>query len=327
MAEIRKLQKTGNGTIIVSLPKEWVVESNLKPGDAVRMYDVDKYTLIIKAKSDDSRSTSTISFNRAIEWTIRDIISKYIQGYETIVVRNVGSWKRGKKIREIVSRILPGVDIVERENDLVIKVVIDIDKLNLEEIIKRNVSTLIWMIKSVADALTNKDYALLREVENRDDEIDRMTLLGSRQIHERVSGKRVVVSNAHSFLYYKSILEKLESIGDSVQVISTNAMVFIESGVRVKPMVITRACDTLTALLEKIPDALMNKDVETGNYLIDESKRYIKEILSKMRVEGIFVGNETQEIVEASALMVENLGRVAQVCREIGELIIDFSSQ
>ena len=325
--QARKLQKTGNNTIIVSLPRAWVIKNQLKPGDFVFLQDAGEKTLLIKAGSEDREPVSHVGCQRVIEWTIRDIISKYVRGYERIIVEGTGSWKKNKKIKDIVSRILPGVDIVEKEDSLIMNVVIDIDKLNLEEIIRRNVSTLVWMVKSIADAMINGDHALLREIGDRDDEIDRMTLLASRQIHERFSGNKPMHLAAYSLLYYKSILEKLESIGDSIQVVSTNAMVLVENEIKIKPMMITKACETLASLLQKIPEALMNKNIETGNYLIDESKRYIREVLSKMRIERIFVGDGAPEIVEASALMVENLGRAAQICREIGERIIDFSSE
>ena len=37
MADTRKIQKTGGSTYIVSLPKKWVSDSNLKQGDSVRV--------------------------------------------------------------------------------------------------------------------------------------------------------------------------------------------------------------------------------------------------------------------------------------------------
>lgn len=324
--EVRRLQKTGNNTLIVSLPREWVLKNKLTPGKNVFIFELDEGSLLLRTKLMEEENTSTLNMHRTMEWTMRNIISKYIQGYEKIIVRTDGSWKTNKKLKDKLFRILPGIDVVEKGEDLIINVVVDVDKLNLEEIIKRNVSILVWMIKSIADALINGDQALLREVESRDDEIDKMTLLGSRQINEKISGERSTIKNLPTLLYYKSILEKLESMGDSVQVVSINAMVLLEHGIKIKPMSITKSCEHLVALLKRIPEAMKNKDVETGNYMIDESKRYVRDVLSKMRVERIFVGKETPKLVEASALMVENLGRVAQICREVGELIIDFSS-
>ncbi len=322
---IRKLQKTGNNTLIVSLPREWVVKNNLSPGRNVFIIELDKNSIMIKTEINENEKFCEVELQRVMEWTVREIISKYIQGYDTILVKGISSWKIGKRVKDRILRILPGVDVIENGNNLKIKVVIDTSRLNLEEIIKRNISTLIWMINSLADALANRDYALLREVESRDDEVDKMTILGSRQINEKVLNGISTIKNMPKLLYHKSVLEKIESMGDSIQVVASNATILLESGIKIKPASITRCCESLVSLLEKIPSGVVRKDMETGNYLIDESRRYVRDVLSKVRIEKIFVGRETPEVVEASALMVENLGRVAQVCREIGELIIDSS--
>jgi SpoVT / AbrB like domain. len=44
--ETRKIQKTGGSTYIISLPKQWMVENNLKNGNVVAM-EVDENSLRI----------------------------------------------------------------------------------------------------------------------------------------------------------------------------------------------------------------------------------------------------------------------------------------
>ena len=126
-SEIRKIQLTGKSTYVLSLPKKWVNELNLKPSDPVTIVRQPDNTLSIM--SDITRS----SIEAVDEATVllkdenanslkRKIVSMYLAGYNIINLKSklarIDPLQR-EAAREVVRRNLVGTEIIADSSDLI----------------------------------------------------------------------------------------------------------------------------------------------------------------------------------------------------------------
>ena len=87
--EVRKIQFTGKSTYVLSLPKKWVSELNLKPGDPVTIVRESDNTLSIVSditriskESVDEASIIVLKEDSANSIK-RKIVSMYLAGYNS----------------------------------------------------------------------------------------------------------------------------------------------------------------------------------------------------------------------------------------------------
>ena len=309
--EKRKLQETGHGTIIVSLPKKWVRVNKLQKGDSVTVTYHEDYLIISVPRAE--KIQAEIKFI-GIETTFREIVSKYIQGFDRInVVASPSQWRELKKVREYTIKKLPGVEITDTENGIFIEVVASAESYGIERILERINLNLTWMITSIKQALETKDTELLREVCEKDDEIDRLNLLANRYIF-------LILKNPEFFklkekvMHFKIILDKFESIGDSVESVARN-LISVIGNKNFPVRKFSEVLDVMEKLISDTVKAFFSLDKQLANKIILRGNEFSKTALSKLR---------KISISENFVIAVENLSRVGQLCKEAGEAIIDF---
>ena len=111
---VRRLQKIGN-SILVSLPKEWIVANNLEKGSQVEI-DAAQDTVSISTNK-ETRPTKQLVISYPLpkeENIVADITGAYLLGYDIIEI-NSGSFIPGKDREEIRNsmRRLVGMEIIE----------------------------------------------------------------------------------------------------------------------------------------------------------------------------------------------------------------------
>ncbi|MEM3397946.1 MAG: phosphate uptake regulator PhoU [Nitrososphaerota archaeon] len=173
--EVRTLMKSG-GSVVISLPKEWIEGMKLKPGDNVELL-VTKDAIIVKTLTVEKLDKTTrLTYHDEIRHVIDHIIAAYLLGYNNIVVDIP---KTVKDLFDIefskIKNKLMGLEIVEYSNNrVVLKTLIDPLELQPIDILKR-----MWQItrESIEESITSileEDIELANRVILKDDEIDRL---------------------------------------------------------------------------------------------------------------------------------------------------------
>jgi len=118
---IRRVQVTGRGSYIVSLPKPWVEEAGLRKGGRIEFSKQQNWGLTLtpfgSTKYDDERSRCTLSLppNVDPDGLTRMIISLYVSGHSSIEIRsksgNLSATARDT-IREVARGKLVGTELV-----------------------------------------------------------------------------------------------------------------------------------------------------------------------------------------------------------------------
>ncbi len=305
--ERRKLQKTGRSTLIVSLPRKWAEENELGKGDYVFLYPRGS-SLIVKAQREKETRYCELLFSDA-EKTFRELVAKYVQGFEKIkITSRRGEWKKVKLVKEHALRKLAGIEVTDLPDGLLIEVVFAPKAGEIEGILERMKNAVEWVIAALKQAVREGDRELFREIIKKDDEIDRLNILAARKIFEVLE----TAQNPERLVYLKILLDKIESVADSFQAIARAFEKCEKNFDGIIPLF-----DELEKILSDIFSAHARNDKNLANRVIEKSLKFSKEKLSGLR--------SREDFSETHTIVLENLSRIAQLCKEAGECIIDFA--
>jgi phosphate uptake regulator len=173
--EVRTIMKSG-GSLVVSLPREWIEARKLKPGDSVELL-ISKDAVIVKTLSVEKlEKTSYLKYQENIRHLVNSVIAAYLLGYSSIVI------DVPKTVKDLfdmefsrVKNKLMGLEIVEySDNKLILKTLVDPLELQPIDVLKR-----MWQItgESIEESITSileEDIQLAERVIQKDDEVDKL---------------------------------------------------------------------------------------------------------------------------------------------------------
>jgi len=188
--EVRRVQKFGKSTLMVSLPADWVKEVGLVAGDSVYI-EVDEdgslriYPSTVKIETTSREVKVNITNTINPELLTRIIYAYYILGIDKITIEN----KSGSFSEEILKRIkesarnLIGFEIVNQTIDLIqIQSFLDPTKYTMNNLLLRLSNTLKQMFHYLSLGLKEASRMFLQEVIELEKEIDRLYYLALRQL-------------------------------------------------------------------------------------------------------------------------------------------------
>ena len=178
MADLRKVQKTGGSTLIVSLPKRWAEATGTKSGDALSITPGVGDTLIIDPHPTEKPRKRikklTIEEDDPRHF-FRRLIACYICGYDTIQVKagSTISPEMRAAIRDF-TRMVIGPEITEEDiHSVLLKDLSDSEGFGLRSVVRRIFRITYSMFKDALDAVREGNLEVSRDVVSRDAEVDR----------------------------------------------------------------------------------------------------------------------------------------------------------
>jgi phosphate uptake regulator len=234
MLEQRRLQKLGYSTLMVSLPRDWVNQMNLKRGDTVNIASDDEGRLIIHPSLQvlKTKSRCIIHAEKADEKLLgRLVIGAYIAGHETIEIRTTRSeftTEQLESIRKTLNELI-GVGIVAQEiNRVVVQSFLDPSKFPIDGLISR-LNLIVDSMRDLAvKSLIEEKPEYAKQVLDMDVEADKVYFLATRQLLQAVEDKglaqKVGLDDARNIIGDRLVVKALEEVGDYAQVIARSAM-------------------------------------------------------------------------------------------------------
>jgi len=224
----RKIQLSGRLTYVISLPKKWVERAGLKKGDEVIIYPQDDNALLLStAILPDGIRKQEVTLDitgRAMdpEFLERLVIAYYEAGYDTIRILNehvIAEELRGE-IREILGK-LSGLEIIEESaKEVILQSFLDVTQIKAEKTLERMETILRSMMSDLIFAVEENNKKILRNLLNRDDELDKFYSLLSKQVSVALKSKKIAerigFKNQNLILPYKSYGKCLEAMGDII---------------------------------------------------------------------------------------------------------------
>nr|WP_181953979.1 phosphate uptake regulator PhoU [Pyrobaculum arsenaticum] len=217
---------TGGATLIVSLPKEWAKRISLAPGDEVLVVTQPDDTLILIPKKLGKRAgvVSEMTINQPVDVleVERLFLTLYIGGAETIIVRfSHSATTLRRQIKEFIRRRIVDMEIVEEASDrLIVQSMISATELAVVDITAKMLRLVANMLNDLTTGLEKDDVAMLRDVIERDDEVDRLYWLMERQLKRAAMSRYVMlelkIDDPRDLVEYVIIAKSIERMADHI---------------------------------------------------------------------------------------------------------------
>ncbi len=336
---VRRLQVTGRGSYIVSIPKHWVQEAGLRKGGRVEFSRQEKRGLLLtpfedsKLQDEKSRCTISISPDAEPNAITRMIISLYVVGYSTIEIRSKSGNLPGpirETIRTVARGKLVGTEMVtESSQSATLQVLLTYPQLLVSDALRRMWSITRSMQQDPIQALAKSDKELAKQVLKIDDEIDRFSLYIIRQLKWAVKHQpllaRVGLRSPVECLGYRIITKSVERSADHAARVAENALIIHE------PLVasLLKDASALSQLSSKMMDTAIHA-LFTDDYKLAEEVLLQREKVSSLEsklVDHLLKEKMPASDLSAMSLISESLRRIGEYATDVAEVVLNLTVQ
>ncbi|HDH40999.1 MAG TPA: phosphate uptake regulator PhoU [Candidatus Altiarchaeales archaeon] len=303
--EYRKIQLTGESTYILSLPKRWVKKNKLDKGDVLSIMERGD-TLLLKPREEREIEAEIDLEKKSLELISRSLITKYIQGFDTVVIRS----KRyippeiRKGLKEISSLLIGMEQFGETSNELVFRMLMR-EKGDVADTVLRMHRMSLSSLEELLRNITPENYNehILKDIIQRDDEIDKFYFLIFRQLSS---------AGGYECSMWIQIAKSIERISDHIENI---ANLVIQGGkVREEDIDIYKE---LIDMYSSLKFALMNKSSKRAGEIIDKVKSF--------RVEEKRIMRSIKAKEPETLLIYESFRRIGEYISDIAEVVINMT--
>lgn len=271
----RRVQVTGGGTYLVTLPKEWAERMGVGQGTEMVLIPNDSGAMMVVPEGIRDRNRCTLAMTgRDRVHLQRDIIARYIAGYDVIEVVGDRIGPEGRRVVRDIAQSLVGVEVLgETQGAVALHCVANVRDFPAPLTIHRILEIAGAMWEDALTAFLTRDEELARDVEERDGDVDRLVLLVARQfgllLRDLIVEEEVGMSR-FQFLHYHTVADQLERVADHAVKVSHAA----RSVAKVPPSrYADRARKMALASQEVVREAVAaftHRDVERANRVLAE---------------------------------------------------------
>ena len=336
---VRRVQLTGRGSYIVSIPKHWVEEAGLRKGGRVEFSRQENRGLLLtpfeNAKFEDEKSMCTVSVapDADSDAITRMIISLYVVGFSTIEIRSK-SGSLTARIRETIRGVargkLVGTELVtESSQSATLQVLLSYPQLLVPDALRRMWSITSSMQSDAMQALTSLDKELAKQVLKIDDEIDRFSLYIIRQLKWAVKHQpllaRIGLGSPVECLGYRIITKSVERSADHAARIAQNVLLLQQP----LSSTLLKDANALSQLSSRMMETAI-RALFTGDYQLAESVLLDREKVSGLEsklVERLLKEKMPSSDLSATRLLSESLRRIGEYATDIAEVVLNLTVQ
>lgn len=224
--EVRKLVKSGNSSIVVSLPKAWVEENKLKQGDKV-FIEESKESLILKKEykqKQAEKKEKVVNIDGKSDRIIgREIVSGYINNYQHIIFKGKALNEKSQMIKKFVSELVALEVIDDSSERIVARNFLNIYDTELDVVLRRMDNIVRSMLIDMIEAVGNP--TIVQNIVDRDKEVNKLNFLIAKILKAAHNDKDVAHAiniDDSQLLKYWEINIAIEKIGDRVKHMSTS---------------------------------------------------------------------------------------------------------
>jgi phosphate uptake regulator len=241
----RKVQVTGRGSYIISLPKEWVQDVGLKKGSEID-FNVQADTSLTlvprklkeKIEEDEAAKLKEYYINvdlaqEGLQSTLRMIQALYVISADVIRIRfrNVEDAPKCKaEIKNFVRDTFLGAEIIdETQEEITLQILIKHSEFPIEKAVRRMAIVALSANKDAISALKDRSQALFQSVVSAHNDVNRLGLYIVRQLKfgiERNLFRELGFNTPKEFLLYRIVVNDIKNIGENALNIVNNLATF-----------------------------------------------------------------------------------------------------
>lgn len=346
----RRVQCTGRGSYIISLPKEWVQDIGLKRGNEIdfivqpdssliliprkikEKYEKDKHAKLkeyyITVDSAEDNLKSTLRMIKALYVISADLIRVHFKG------ENVDKSKA--IIKNFARDTLLGAEVIdEKPDEITLQILIKHSEFPIENAVRRMAVIALSANRDAFLALKNRSNDLFQSVINAHHDTNRLGLYAVRQLKfgiERNLFRELGFKTPKEFLLYRIIVNNIENISESALNIINN-LAALQKQIDEQLLFIKEPID------EEIYSQMLNFNTH-AHQLFEESikamfKRAYHDAEKIILKRGSFIPLENElirlmtskkldpNIAAILRLMMDNSRRIMDYAQDIAELTLN----
>lgn len=322
--DTRKVQRTGKSTFIVSLPKAWATKNGIVASSIIYINQGDNGALTLSTDRSERDLRAKLDIGDKMgDHLVRDIIGCYVGGYRTVEVTSKHMSSAQKKdLHQIVNKLIGPEILEETINKVVIQDLLSSEELQSERALKRIKTVVKSMISDSISSLLNNNEELAMDVIQRDNDVDRLNLLISRQFTEilRSGSVKQETLNPITAFNYMHAASNLERIADHAHRIA-----------KIAQQCNCNLAEDLKEELSQMESLLCNLIDDCVSYLLQTNSQKANEMIDRItliqkRVEGIteYAGSHDKSEMLVRLVLASSLERMLDYIMNIGELTINL---
>ena len=333
--ETRKLQFTGGSTYIISLPKRWIDQNQLKKGSEIRLRQEEGGLLSIlpnNAELPHKRDEAWIkvNLNDSPELVIRKTVSTYLVGYSVIHIKSEGekqlSTIQRRELKTFSRNMLVGTEIVtDTPEELTLQVLLSYPELSIQSAMRRMSIITVSMQRDAIAALKELSSQRAKEVLITDNEVDRFNLYIVRQLKNAIQNPRIIkeigLKNARDCLGYRLVTKSVERTADHAARIAENVCHLKK---KIDPEIVElleKMSETAIAMFEASIESLFRQDYSVAESIVEKTK-----VVITMEKKSIaFAQNMDIEEAPYVRLIIESIRRIAEYASDIAEIVLNLT--
>ncbi|MDW8021747.1 MAG: phosphate uptake regulator PhoU [Nitrososphaerota archaeon] len=332
-AFLRRIQLTGGSTYIVSLPKIWAESMGLKPGDYVRVIpQPDRSLLLVPGREWAEKQLEAVlkvSPESSPEEVTRELIACYLAGYNVIRIMFAGRVDEYKSyLKKIMRTKLIGLESVEESTDyMVLRCLLGYVEFPISDTLNRMYLMALSMCRDALRALKERERGLMRDVIQRDDEVDRLYLFCVRQLKAAAENailmREVGLKSTRECLGYRLIIKSMERIADhAVGIAEQISLIKLPNNSRIIDKILNMG-ELSLKIYENAVQSLLSSNIKQANNVITQVEGILK--IENELVKNIFEGKFDTETAIGLRLVIESLRRIAEYSADIAEIAINLA--
>lgn len=319
--ELRKLQRTPDGTYLVTIPKAWAKRVGLDAGSVVSYEERQDGRLLLSPKIDEERAPLEVVLD-ASPFVRREIIERYLLGYDIIRVQSKDSIS--PEIREEVRRVtkrLVGLEVLEEDSrKVVLQCLVEPSLLNPERILRRLEMLSMPMQLDSVQAFVSSNGELAKGVVERDEEVDRWYFLLVRLVRAAISDtyllEKIKVSSVDC-LDFRLLASYIETFADYSVTIAENT----QDGVtipREEQALLEKIGTSVNAMYRDAVGSVLSRDLKLASSVAPRFRDTKKQLSdAEARVAG-----SARPLVNHLVAVTIALSRMCEISVDISDLTI-----
>lgn len=336
---VRRIQLTGRGSYIVSIPKHWVKEAGLAKGGQVEFSAQQNRGLLLvpfdglRQEDEKSKCSLLLPNNVDTNSVMRKIISLYVVGYSSIEISSQsGNLLPSIRdaIREVARQKLVGTEVVtESSRGATLQVLLSYPQLLVPDALRRMCSIMSSMQQDALQALAQRDHELAKQVTKLDDEIDRFSLYIIRQLKWAVQHpiliERIGVSSPVECLSYRIVTKTIERSADHAARVAQSSMNLTDplDSALLKDM--NMLGQYSSKMMENALRALHTNDYEGAEKVLSDKERVAT--LESRLIERVLKEKMAASELAAVTLISESLRRIGEYASDVAEVVLNLAVQ
>jgi phosphate uptake regulator len=318
--EVRRVQRTSDGTCFVTLPKSWVTLHSVDKGSLLSFSEGKDSKLMVGLYSEQDRSSRSITLSPSPTLE-REIEEKYLLGYDSVQIESREALdSRVRDSAKSVLKRLVGLEIVEEDaHKIVIQCLIEPSLLAPEKVIRRLHSITKAMEQDSVSAFVSGNRKLAATVVERDEEVDRLYFLLVRMVRAALTdlstAERIHVSPVDC-LDYRLLSSLIEHFGDYSASIAQNVLgENLELPVQLAHS-LEKSGEALNSMYSHSIEAVLSRDLDLASSVED---------MYGLTVDGIREAEQTllglrPELLDKTTSAVASLKAMCEISKDIADL-------